>query len=73
MRDFIFVQLSGIIPLVLFVFSIRQKKKEDFLLLHSFCPLFFAIQYIIAKKATGAANSLIAFIREVVFYYCKKK
>ena len=73
MNSFIFVQILGIITLILFVISMQQRKKESFLLLQAAGTVLFIIQYIMTGRITGAAIFIIAAIRGLVFFYCKKK
>jgi membrane-bound ClpP family serine protease len=71
--NFIFVQILGIITLILFVISLQQRKKETFLLLQIFGTLLFIVQYILTGKITGAIIFTIVAVRGLVFYYYKKK
>ena len=71
--SFVFVQILGIITLVIFVISLQQKKKENFLLIQTGGTVLFIIQYILTGKYTGAILFTIVLIRGLVFYYYKKK
>jgi len=71
--NFIFVQILGIITLILFVISLQQRKKENFLLFQIVGTLLFILQYILTNKYTGAILFTIVLIRGLVFYYYKKK
>ena len=73
MDNFIFVQILGIITLILFVVSLQQRKKENFLLLQMIGTLLFIVQYILTNKITGAIIFTIVVIRGLVFYCYKKK
>ena len=73
MDSFVFVQILGILTLIIFVVSLQQRKKETFLLLQTFGTLLFVIQYILTNKITGAIIFTIIIIRGLVFYYYKKK
>ena len=73
MDSFIFVQILGIITLVIFVVSLQQRKKENYLLLQTFGTVLFIIQYLLADKITGAITFSIVAVRGIVFYYYKKK
>ena len=73
MDNFIFVQILGIITLILFVVSLQQRKKETFLLLQIAGTLLFVVQYILTNRITGAILFTIVVIRGVVFYFYKKK
>lgn len=73
MDNFIFVQILGIMTLIVFVISMQQRKKETFLLLQTAGTVLFIIQYILTDRITGAIIFTIVVIRGVVFYYYKKK
>ena len=73
MDTFVFVQIFGVLTLILFVVSLQQRKKENFLLLQTFGTLLFIIQYILTGKITGAIIFIIVAIRGLVFYYYKRK
>jgi len=73
LNSFVFVQILGIITLILFVVSMQQRKKESFLLLQTAGTLLFIVQYIMTGKITGAVICTIAGIRGLVFFYYKKK
>ena len=71
--SFIFVQILGIITLIMFVISLQQHKKENYLLLQTGGTLLFILQYILTNKYTGAILFTIVLVRGLVFYYYKKK
>jgi len=71
--NFIFVQILGIITLILFVVSLQQRKKETFLLLQIAGTSLFIVQYILTNRITGAILFTVVVIRGVVFYLYKKK
>ena len=73
MDSFIFVQILGIITLIIFVISLQQRKKENYLLLQTFGTVLFIIQYLLTNKITGAITFSIVLVRSLVFYYYKKK
>ena len=73
MDNFVFVQILGIITLIVFVVSLQQRKKETFLLLQIAGTLLFIVQYILTNKITAAIVFAIVVVRGVVFYYYKKK
>ena len=73
MNPFIFVQILGVITLIIFVISLQQRKKENFLLLQSGGTVVFIIQYILTGKLTGAILFAIVAVRGLVFYFYKKK
>lgn len=73
MDSFIFVQILGIITLIIFVISLQQRKKENYLLLQALGTVLFIIQYLLANKITGAIIFTVVVIRGLVFYYYKKK
>ena len=73
MDSFLLVQILGIITLIIFVVSLQQRKKENFLLLQTSGTLIFIIQYIMTDKITGAIIFSVVAIRGLVFYYYKKK
>ena len=73
MDSFIFVQILGIITLIIFVISLQQPKKENYLLLQTFGTVLFIMQYLMTNKITGAITFSIVLIRGLVFYYYKKK
>ena len=70
---FIFVQILGIITLIIFVISLQQRKKENFLLLQTGGTVLFIIQYILTDRITGAITFAIVAVRGLVFYYYKKR
>jgi len=70
---FIFVQILGIITLVIFVISMQLSKKEHFLLAQTLGTVLFVLQYILTDKITGAVLFIIAVIRGLVYFYYKKK
>ena len=73
MDNFIFVQILGIITLILFVVSLQQRKKETYLLLQTCGTLLYIIQYILTDKITGAIIFAVVAVRGLAFYYYKKK
>jgi len=73
MLNFYIVQALGIITLLLFAFSLQQRKKETFLLLQIFGTLMYVIQYILTDRITGAVIFSIVVVRGLVFFYYKKK
>lgn len=73
MDNLIFVQILGIITLIIFVVSLQQRKKENYLLLQTIGTVLFIIQYILTDKITGAVIFTVVAVRGVVFYYYKKK
>ena len=73
MNDFIFVQILGILTLIIFVVSLQQRKKETFLLLQTIGTFLFVIQYVLTDRITGAIIFTVVIIRGLVFYYYKKK
>lgn len=73
MNVFVFVQILGIITLILFAVSLQQRKKETFLLLQVGGTLLFVVQYILMNRTTGSVTFAIVSIRGLVFFYYKKK
>ncbi|MCL2518038.1 MAG: YgjV family protein [Oscillospiraceae bacterium] len=73
MYNLIFVQILGIITLIISVISMQQRKKENFLLIQTVGTLLFILQYILTEKYTGAILFSITLIRGLVYYYYKKK
>jgi len=71
--SFIFVQIFGIITLILFVVSLQQHKKENFLLLQTAGTVLFIIQYILTEKFTAVIIFTIVAIRGLIFYFYKRK
>jgi len=71
--SFAFVQILGIMTLALFVISIQQRKKENFLLLQVAGASLFILRYVLTDSYTGAILFMVALIRGLVFYYYKKK
>ena len=73
MDKFLFIQILGIIPLGLFIASLHQRKKENYLLIQIGGTVLFIAQYILTNRITGAVTFTISAIRSLVFYYFKKK
>jgi len=73
LNSFIFVQVLGILTLVLFVASLQQRQKERFLLLQIIGTMLFIVQYAVTGRITGAVIFIIVVIRGIVFYCYKKK
>ena len=73
MDRFIVVQILGILSLVLFVLSLQQRKKENFLLLQMAGTLLFIAQYILTDRLTGALTFSVVAVRGLVYYIYKKK
>ena len=73
MDKFLFIQILGIIPLGLFIASLHQRKKENYLLFQIGGTVLFIAQYILTNRVTGAVTFTISAIRSLVFYYFKKK
>ncbi|MCL2375777.1 MAG: YgjV family protein [Defluviitaleaceae bacterium] len=71
--SFAFVQILGIITLILFVISVQQRKKENFLLFQIAGTLLFILQYVLTGSYTAAILFTIVLIRGLVFFYYKKK
>ena len=71
--SFIIVQILGILTLILFVVSLQQQKKENFLLFQVAGTLLFIAQYILTGRYTAVALFTIVLIRGLVFYYYKKR
>lgn len=73
MRTLIIVQILGVITLILFVISLQQRKKENYLIFQTIGALLFVAQYILTSSWTGAILFTIIVIRGLVFYYYKKR
>ena len=73
MDSFVFVQILGIITLFLFIVSLQQRKKENFLLFQIAGTLIYILQYIFTRRYTGAILFTIVLVRGLVFYYYKRK
>jgi len=73
MNIFIIVQILGLITLAVFVISLQQSKKENFLLFQVIGTFLFIVQYILTDRYTGAILFSIVLIRGMVYYFYKKK
>ena len=73
MNRFVVVQILGIVSLALFVISLQQRRKENFLLLQTAGTLSFIAQYILTDRLTGALTFSVVAVRGLVYYIYKKK
>jgi len=71
--SFVFVQILGFITLFIFVVSLQQRKKENFLLIQTFGTVLFIIQYLLTNRITGAITFSIVAVRGLVFFWYKRK
>ena len=73
MKRFVAVQILGVFSLALFVVSLQQRKKENFLLLQTAGTLLFIAQYILTGRLTGALTFSVVAVRGLVYYVYKRK
>jgi membrane-bound ClpP family serine protease len=73
MDRFVVTQILGIISLVLFVISLQQRKKENFLLLQTAGTLLYIAQFILTGRLTGVLTFSVVAVRGLVFFVYRKK
>lgn len=70
---FILAQICGLIALVITVINIQLKSKEKIVILNVWANVAVAIQYFLLGAYSGATISILNAIRDVIYYFFKKK
>ena len=70
---FLLAQICGLIALILTVIAIQFKSKEKIVICNIWANIAVTIQYFLLGALTGAVISILNTIRDVVFYFFKKK
>lgn len=70
---FALAQICGVIALILTVINIQFKSKEKIVICNVWANAAVTIQYFLLGALTGAVISILNTIRDLVFYFFKKK
>ena len=67
LNNFWFIQMLGVVALIVGVISWNVKKRKDILDLQSLNIILFTLQYILLGAYTGAIASVVTLARNLVF------
>ena len=66
-------QIFALIAFILYVASLKFKKKEKVLKYQMIANTFYALEYLMLNAYAGVNNSLFGISRSAIFYVCDKK
>lgn len=71
--NLLYAQLAGAAAMLLIALSVQCRKKKHILLVQLFANIFYAVQYMFLSAPAALFPSLIAVVRNLIFYLYEKK